>query len=371
MGILYCLYVIVASAFGVAAFRLHGALRRFRRHDLMSGKNMIDHLPSVSVCIPARNEGHVMTESLQRVIASTYPKMEIIVMDDLSGDKTPSLIKAFAQDGVRFIEGAPLAQGWLGKNHALDTLLKQASGTYVLFLDVDTHVSPHTIEQLVAYAEREKAAMVSVLPRREDGIRASTIGAPLRYFWELMFHRTETPAVASSAWLLNRRRFIEDFGDFEKLKRVIQPEAHLAATYAAQHAYRFLIGTPLLGLSHEKKWRSQTDTSIRLLFPLLGGNVLHTIVVALDLLILVTPFILLLVLGLPAWSVHAIPGVLLYVAGCVLYGTYLKAIWRKGWLVGALVWPYIVLQEASLVIMSAVQYKRRRVVWKGRRVQLP
>ena len=48
-----------------------------------------------------------MTDALHRVIASTYPKLEIIVLDDLSADKTPALIKAFAQDGVRFIEGGP------------------------------------------------------------------------------------------------------------------------------------------------------------------------------------------------------------------------------------------------------------------------
>ena len=80
-----------------------------------------------------------MTDALHRVIASTYPKLEIIVLDDLSADKTPALIKAFAQDGVRFIEGGPVPKDWLGKNHALDTLLRQASGTYVLFLDVESH----------------------------------------------------------------------------------------------------------------------------------------------------------------------------------------------------------------------------------------
>ncbi len=310
-----------------------------------------------------------MTDALHRVIASTYPKLEIIVLDDLSADKTPALIKAFAQDGVRFIEGGPVPKDWLGKNHALDTLLRQASGTYVLFLDVDTWLEPHSISQLLAYAQSESATMVSVLPRREDGIRASTLFAPLRYFWELMFHRRQAPAVASNAWLVERQTLLSDFGSFEKLRGVIQPEAHIAATYMAKGRYRFLIGSEQLGISHEKKWRSQIDTSIRLLFPLLGARVSHAIIAAIDLLILALPAVLLIGAVLWGWSAHFIGAAILYILGALLYGSYLRLVWRHGrW--AAPIWPYIVIQEAVLVLASATQYLRGRVRWKGRAVRI-
>lgn len=369
--LLYSLYGVVAGGLGIAAWRLKQARHRFRQHELLTSAQMIDSLPSVTVCIPARNESHAMTESLQRVLATTYPKLEIIVMDDLSGDKTPALIKAFAHEGVRFIEGKKLPEGWLGKNHALNQLLKEASGTYVLFLDVDTHLSPDTIEQLVAYAEQEKATMVSVLPRREDGLRASTVFAPLRYFWELVFHRTEAPAVASSAWLIHRRQFITDFSDFNKLKNVIQPEAHIAATYMAKDAYRFLMSTPMLGLSHEKKWRSQVDTSVRLLYPLVGMKILNVVAVTLDLLILSAPLFVAIGLLLAGVWIHAIAGLIVYVLGVVVYGAYVRSIWRRGWLVAALLWPIITIQEAVLVVRSAILYRRGQVTWKGRPISLP
>lgn len=90
--------------------------------------------PSVSVCIPARNETHAMTQCLERVLASDYEKLEVIVFDDNSADDTSVLVKSFAHAGVRFIPGKKLPEGWLGKNHALEVLAQEASGTYIIFL---------------------------------------------------------------------------------------------------------------------------------------------------------------------------------------------------------------------------------------------
>src|ERR1700757_357867 len=84
-------------------------------------------LPTVSVCISARNETHAMTQCLERVVASEYPKLEVIVLDDGSRDDTLLLIKSFAFAGVRFIEGKPLPEGWLGKNYAQSILANEAS----------------------------------------------------------------------------------------------------------------------------------------------------------------------------------------------------------------------------------------------------
>ncbi len=370
-GILFILFAVVAATLVVGTVRLHFALTHFKMKQLVTGAEMIDDLPSVSVCIPARNESHAMTECLERVIASTYPKLEIIVHDDLSGDETSSLIKAFAHDGVRFVEGSPLPIEWLGKNHALDSLLKEASGTYVLFMDVDTHISPDSIEQLVAYAQQEEAKMVSVLPRREDGFRASTLLAPLRYFWELVFHRKTAPAVASNAWMIDRKDFIETFGDFSSLKTATQPEASIAARYMSRGMYRFLIGTSLLGVTYEKKWHSQIDTSIRLLYPLLGAKIAQAIIAALDLLIMVAPVAVLVSGFIVGWSyLHLIAG-LLCIGFAGLYGTYLYHVSRRGWIISAALWPVIVIQEVFLIIASSIQYRRNAVTWKGRTVQLP
>lgn len=370
-GILFLLYAVLAAIIAGVAVRLRHVYRLFSMKSMVTPSKVIEELPSVSVLIPARNESHAMTDCLQRIIASNYPKLEIIVLNDSSKDKTSSLIKAFAHDGVRFVDGQPLPKGWLGKNHALNELLGQASGTYALFVDVDTLLSPDSIEQMVAYVTQEKAAMVSVLPRREDGLRLSTIFSPLRYFWTLLFHRTEAPAVASSAWMVHRATFLDAFGDFSSMRQAIQPEAIVATGFMQQKLYRFLIGTPMLGVSYEKKWQSQVDTSIRLLFPVLGGRVVNAIIAIVDLFIVVSPLIIFATGSIVGWSIHhAIAGTL-WTGFAVLYGSYLRKVWRKGWLIGAVLWDVMVLQEMVLIALSTWRYKHGTVTWKGRPVHLP
>jgi len=364
--LLYVLYAVLIGIFFLAVWRLRFALTHFKMKSLVTTAQMIEHMPSVTVCIPARNEHHAMNDALQQVIASTYPKLEIIVLDDMSGDNTSALIKAFAHEGVRFVEGAKLPAGWLGKNHALQGLLKEASGTYILFMDVDTRLTPDSIEQLVSYAQQESAKMVSVLPRREDGMRASVLFSPLRYFWEIMFHQKSSPATASNAWLIDRQTLLKRFQGFESFKDVIQPEARISAELMASGEYRFLIGTQMLGVSYEKKWRSQLSTSIRLLSPLLQLRASNSIVAALDLLIVASPLFILLIGFIGGWNYNHLIAGILYLMFAGLYGIYLKKVWNKGWIIGGLLWGGIVVQEVYLVIASAIAHKQKTVTWKGR-----
>lgn len=368
--ILYILYAILLAVFILGVWRLRYGLHHFRVTENITGADVIEDMPSVTVCIPARNEDHAMSDCLKSVIANTYPKLEIIVHDDLSGDSTSSLIKAFAKDGVRFIEGEALPHGWLGKNNALHSLAKEASGTYVLFMDVDTVLEPESIAQLVAYASNESVDMVSILPRRNDNWRASVFFAPLRYFWEIVFHRPNAPATASNAWMIHRQVLLQRFQGLESVKNDIQPESTISAALMADNKYRFLIGTEALGVSYQKKWRSQMETSIRLLFPLLGAKVLHSVMAVLDLLIVASPLIILLASIFTGWGAHQYIAVMFIIAYAGLYGAFTRKVRRHAGLIGALVWPLIVVQEVVLIIISTLQYVRKKVTWKGRRVSL-
>lgn len=330
-----------------------------------------DDLPSVTLCIPARNEQHALTECVQRALASTYPKLEIIVLDDVSGDDTSALIKAFASEGVRFVQGAELREGWLGKNHALQGLLDHASGTYLLFIDVDTLLAPQAIDSLIQYAQSEQVDMVSVLPRREDNWRASVLFSPLRYFWELVFQRRLSPASASNAWLIRREVLLTRFQGFHTLRNTIQPESKIAAELTQDGLYRFIIGTKELGVAYEKKWHSQLITAVRLVYPVLNNQAILAAVVAVDMAMMVLPFGVVIT---AVWWTQT-PSFLLYVNGALalgfsaIYGAYAKHVWNKGWVVGALLWPVLIIQEIILVIASIIQYSRRTVKWKGRAIQ--
>lgn len=365
--------IVIADIVLVAVLVLMARqLRRAFKHQMAPSYhskmgNEVD-LPSVTVCIPARNEQHALTDCLQRVLQSTYERLEIIVLDDVSGDDTSALIKSFAHDGVRFVKGSQLPHGWLGKNHALQGLLEEASGSYVLFVDVDTVLAPKAIENMVRYSMSRRLSMLSVLPRREDGWRASVLFSPLRYFWELVFQRRLWPASAGNAWLIRRDILLKRFDGFKAFKSTVQPESRIATELAQTNEYKFLVGTESFGVGYEKKWRSQLVTSVRLLYPLLNKQVAIAILAALDLLALLVPSVVLVIwaLGVPLAPVVASVNALLFIGFASLYGYFCHKVWLKGWLIGALLWPIIVLQEVVLIIASVLQYKRRTVKWKGR-----
>jgi len=367
-GILYISYGVLLIVAVLIARQLWFAMKHFTppTYDSKLGKET--DMPSVTVCIPARNETHALTECLEKVIVSDYEKLEIIVLDDASGDNTSSLIKSFAKDGVRFVEGKALPVGWLGRNHALQGLLREASGSYILFMDVDTRIAPNAVSNLVRYALSQRAGMVSVLPRREDGMRASVLFSTLRFFWEVVFHSKASPATTGNAWLVNRQLLLERFNGFEALKSTVQPESQLSASLATTNEYRFLMGTAKFGVAFEKKWRSQLVTSTRLLFPFLEKKVILALTAILDLLILLIPAVVAISLFFTEWNAVHIAGLCIAVLYAGLYGWYLKRVWNKGFLLGAILWPVLVLQEIFLVIASVSQYKRRTVKWKGRKV---
>jgi chlorobactene glucosyltransferase len=345
------------------ALRLQHALDSFK---LRKNYTAALEAPSVSVCIPARNEMHALSECLEAVLASDYPKLEIIVFDDDSGDDTSVIVRSFAHAGVRFVPGAKLPEGWLGKNHALDTLAREASGTYVVFLDVDTRIQPTTISQLMGYVMTENLSMTSVIPRRNDTWRASVLFAPLRYFWQLILHRMLSPASSSSLWMIHRETLMNNLGGFTPHKSEVEPEAHIAMLLGKK--YHCLLGNETLGVSYEKKWTSQMETARRVLYPMIGGTWLRGVGAFALLLFLDLPLVMLLASLMLGWSFVGAVALWTMISFMAVYGMYTSKVWRKAWWLGALLWPVVVTQETVLLVMSVWGYVKHSITWKGRSV---
>jgi glycosyltransferase involved in cell wall biosynthesis len=361
------LTVLLGALFVTFGYRLERALQLFRIH-----KNYTTAIqaPSVSVCVPARNETHAMTQCLERVLASDYPKLEVIVFDDESADNTSYLINSFAHAGVRFVPGTALPDGWLGKNHALEVLAREASGTYVLFLDVDTHLQSTTISQLVGYATAENLHMVSVIPGRNDVWRPNVVFGHLRYYWKIIMSRASSPATSSSLWMIKRHTLLDIIGGFGVHKAAVEPEERMAALIGIK-AYHCLVSDKQLGVSYEKKWKSQCETSRRLLYPMVGGTTLSG-ALALFVLALLNLPLLLIISGLfVEWTRFHGLAVLYLILFSLLYSRYTYVIWRRNWWIGIVVWPFVVVQELILFISSIHGYAKGTITWKGRPVFSP
>ena len=106
------------------------------------------HQPPVSVIIPAFNEARVIEQSVRRVLASDYPDLHVIVVDDGSTDGTSAIVEAAFGDEPR-VTLLTLPNG--GKAAALNRALKLATAEIVIALDADTQFEPTTIDRLARW----------------------------------------------------------------------------------------------------------------------------------------------------------------------------------------------------------------------------
>lgn len=61
-----------------------------------------EHFPLVSIIIPTYNRAHLISETLESVLAQTYKNWECIIVDDGSSDNTAEVVGAFVAKDARF-----------------------------------------------------------------------------------------------------------------------------------------------------------------------------------------------------------------------------------------------------------------------------
>lgn len=348
------------------AVKISHVARHFR---LVKTPKLPKELPTVSVCIPARNEIHALTACLELVLASDYPKLEILVLDDNSADDTSVIIRSFAHEGIRFIAGQPLPDGWLGKNFALDCLAREASGTYIIYIDADTKLTRTSISTMVDIAVARNADMVSVIPDRYDTNRLSVLTGNLRYFWELLLSTRTSPPSSCAAWLINRDLFIDQIGGFTDVKSSVRPEAIIAAKVAEQSSYWAVVHSDIIGIGYEKRWTSQMETSRRLLYQIVGGRWYMGLAAIMWLLLLNLPTAVLITSFYTSWLFVDTVALLAFILLMTMYGIYLRYTWQSRWWLGVVFWPYVILQEFVSLIRSMIGYSMHTITWKGRVIE--
>jgi glycosyltransferase involved in cell wall biosynthesis len=111
----------------------------------------------VSILIPCYNAEKYVVMAVESALGQTWPKTEIIVVDDGSKDRSLELVKKCATRGVQII-----AQSNRGAAAARNTALRASSGAYVQYLDADDLLSPDKIErQMTLLQQCESGCMAS------------------------------------------------------------------------------------------------------------------------------------------------------------------------------------------------------------------
>lgn len=248
-----------------------------------------DSWPTVSVVVPARDEGHKIEAGLKSLLASDYPNLEVIALDDRSRDETGAIMDRLAenplQDEVRTPPSLPrwswasalravlfgtkqeqdvvqkpanhrdklggvsastadvrlhvihiteLPDGWLGKNHALQVGQQRSTGEWILFTDGDVVYQPDTISRSVRYAVAARLDHLPMYPSIEsEGIFEAAFVAA----FGVIFAAGTQPWLVPTRWMrayagvgafnLVRRSALERANGFEPIRLDILDDVKL------------------------------------------------------------------------------------------------------------------------------------------------
>lgn len=105
----------------------------------------------VSIVMPSYNTQQYISESIESVLAQTYPHWELIIVDDCSTDDTESAVGKYLQDErIRFLKNEKNSGAAISRNYAL----REAKGKWIAFLDSDDTWEPTKLEKQIAFMEQ-------------------------------------------------------------------------------------------------------------------------------------------------------------------------------------------------------------------------
>jgi cellulose synthase/poly-beta-1,6-N-acetylglucosamine synthase-like glycosyltransferase len=147
-------FVFIAVTWMIVLFSNRG---RFAEKSV----NMPKTLPGVSVLIPAYNEGDSIRKTVNSVLAMDYPKnrLEVIVIDDASGDETGRIAHELEAEGRIKVIVNPKNRG---KAYSLNRALKVAKYDIIACIDADSTVEPDILRKMIPpLLENGKVASVT------------------------------------------------------------------------------------------------------------------------------------------------------------------------------------------------------------------
>jgi glycosyltransferase involved in cell wall biosynthesis len=201
--------------------------------------------PLVSILIPAYNAEKWIAYTLQSALAQTWPRKEIIVVNDGSTDRTPEIVQRFASKGVIMCSTENR-----GLSAAQNQAFQLSRGDYIQWLDADDLLAPDKIErQLAALRESDGKRILLSSPwapfyyrtRHAKFVRNSLWQDLLPVEW-LLRKLSENLHMQNATWLVSRE-LTEAAGPWDTRLHYDQDGEYFARVLLASEGTRFVPGT--------------------------------------------------------------------------------------------------------------------------------
>ncbi len=220
--------------------------------------------PSLTVVVPARNEGEKVGQTLECLLMQQYRELRVLAIDDRSTDSTRTIVDDFAQrypEQIGAIHIEYLPEGWLGKTFALEVGVRNSASEYLLFTDADVLFSPSSLRRAMGFAAMTRADHVVVMPTpqvkgRGEGIVLaffSVLGVWVTRPWRVSDPQARHDVMGVGAFNLVRREALEVLGGWEPQRMAVVEDMTLGRRMKAAGMRQRVAFGPELVLVHWAK----------------------------------------------------------------------------------------------------------------------
>ncbi len=160
MNVLYNFMVYVVWTLSTFFVVLILLVMLLHRNKLYEKKKPLKNYPLVSIIVPAFNEEHKIADTIASLKQVNYPKIEFIVVNDGSSDKTSLVVSNAIGDDKRFsfIDRSINK----GKAASLNEGINIAKGEYVACMDADSIVEPDVFHKALPYFDAPSIGAVTI-----------------------------------------------------------------------------------------------------------------------------------------------------------------------------------------------------------------
>lgn len=125
---------------------------------------MANHNSKISIIVPVYNVEHELSRCVDSILNQSYSNIEVILVDDGSTDRCPSICDAFVMKDRR-VRVIHKPNG--GLSSARNAGLREASGEWILYVDSDDYILNDSCERLIAVGAKYDCDIVSADAIRE------------------------------------------------------------------------------------------------------------------------------------------------------------------------------------------------------------
>jgi glycosyltransferase involved in cell wall biosynthesis len=195
---------------------------------------------SLTIVTINRNNSIGLQKTLKSIIAQTYSRVELIIVDGASSDNSMEVVNDTIASNVRGFQLITISEPDSGIYNAMNKGLKYATGDYIFFLNSgDVFIDDRVVETVFSEIINEDVIYGNICIERNNKIKTLHSNPQIKFFEKYQHDMPPHPAT------FVRRTKISELGGFDEEYRIISDVILIMKLFSDRNTkYKFL-DTPI------------------------------------------------------------------------------------------------------------------------------